>query len=60
MNNSIMEALLALALHDTKHTELQVMDIIKNNNLGLKLDYDKVIKLRDEMAGLWVIIRINA
>jgi len=52
MNNSIMEALLALALHDTKHTELQVMDIIKNNNLGLKLDYDKVIKLRDEMAGL--------
>ena len=49
--NNIMEALLALALHDTKHTKSQVMDIIKNNNLGLKLDYDEVIKLRDEMAG---------
>ncbi len=50
--SNIMQALLALALHDTKHTESQVMDIIKNNNLGLKLDYDKVIKLRNEMAGL--------
>ena len=50
--NNIMEALLALALHDTRHTKAQVMDIIKNNNLGMKLDYDEVIKLRDEMAGI--------
>ncbi len=50
--SDLMQHLLALALHDTRHTESQVMDIIKNNNLGLKLDYDKVIQLRNEMAGL--------
>ncbi len=51
MNNSIMQALLALALLETKYTESQVMDAVKSNILGLKLDYDEVIQLRNEMAG---------
>ena len=46
--NNIMEALLALALLETKYTESQVMDAVK---CGDGLDFDEIIKLRDEMAG---------